>query len=295
MKLIFAGSGLLVEKLITAILPEFGLPKVVLTNKMTEQNIASMISFCDAKKIYWQFGFDGIYGDIFITANYPSILSPKFVNEHLCVNIHCALLPRYRGFHPLQCAFLNDDKECGYTVHRLDAGIDSGPIYFQQSFSILESDNIHTINARIIENIVAEFPYYIEAISMGKQAIPQDDNLATYCGRRHPEDGIINWNEKSRYIFNLIRSLSPPYYPGAYTFLGNKKVIVTEAKEYVTQSYRHTVGQIVDSRSGYGLLVKTGDTLLWVKRIKIDEGEEGFAEDLVGRKIGVRFRSAPLL
>jgi len=48
-----------------------------------------------------------------------------------CVNIHPALLPRYRGSNPVFWAMLNGDQQIGTTVHWIDAGIDTGGILGQ--------------------------------------------------------------------------------------------------------------------------------------------------------------------
>ncbi len=57
---------------------------------------------------------------------------------------------------------------------------------------------------------------------------PQDESKATYLGKRNPEDGIIDWKQSAKSIHQLIRATTKPL-PGAYTYLGTKKVIVWKA------------------------------------------------------------------
>ncbi len=46
------------------------------------------------------------------------------------LNCHMGILPKYRGSFPFVWAILkNDIKNIGCTVHLMDAGIDTGPIY----------------------------------------------------------------------------------------------------------------------------------------------------------------------
>lgn len=289
----FAGSGELVEKLIVCLKPNHPISCVVLSNKMPSTGLESMIILCKKLDIPIQYKLDDVNADIILTPNYPVLISKEFSDYHLCINAHFALLPRYRGFHPVQCALLNDEPQIGYTVHKIDAGMDSGPIYFQTQFEVTDIDNIHTLNSRMSDHLLKNFPTYLAAIVDGKQPIPQDDSKAIWCGRRHPEDGLIDWNKTSRYLFNLVRCICPPYYPGAYSFIRDKRIIISETEEQRTQPYHHTPGQIVDSATGRGLLVKTGDTLLWLKRVIVD-GIEGPAEEIIGRRIGLRFTGTPL-
>jgi methionyl-tRNA formyltransferase len=291
-RICFAGHGELVERLIEATSRDFAIVAVILTERMGANNIARMSSFCHERSIPTQVGFEGAQADAFLTPNFPLLLPAEFAENHLCVNVHYALLPKYRGFHPVQCALINDEPIVGYSVHRVDGGVDSGPIFFQEQLGVTDADSVHTLNARMTNHLVANFPRYLKEIFDGKQPAPQDESDAIYCGKRHPEDGLIDWGESSRAIFNLVRAVCPPYYPGAYTFWKERKIIITAAEEQQTARYRHIAGQVVDVRMGRGLLVKTGDTLLWLKRVQIDE-VEGSAETLIGRRIGLRFQSQP--
>lgn len=65
-----------------------------------------------------------------------------------CLNLHTALLPKYRGLMPTFWALKNDEKETGVSVFYVDQGIDSGPIIFQEKVVIenksLEELILHT-------------------------------------------------------------------------------------------------------------------------------------------------------
>lgn len=53
-----------------------------------------------------------------------------------CLNLHTALLPKYRGLMPTFWVLRNDEKETGVSVFFVDEGIDSGPIVVQKRTSI---------------------------------------------------------------------------------------------------------------------------------------------------------------
>ena len=49
-----------------------------------------------------------------------------------CINLHTALLPKYRGLMPTFWVIKNQEKETGISVFFVDDGIDSGPIIVQR-------------------------------------------------------------------------------------------------------------------------------------------------------------------
>lgn len=53
-----------------------------------------------------------------------------------CLNLHTALLPKYRGLMPSFWVLKNDEKETGVSVFFVDEGIDSGPILVQKKIPI---------------------------------------------------------------------------------------------------------------------------------------------------------------
>jgi methionyl-tRNA formyltransferase len=53
-----------------------------------------------------------------------------------CINLHTALLPKYRGIMPSFWVLKNNEKETGVSVFFVDKGIDSGPILVQKHIPI---------------------------------------------------------------------------------------------------------------------------------------------------------------
>lgn len=53
-----------------------------------------------------------------------------------CINLHTALLPKYRGLMPTFWVMKNDEKYTGVSVFFIDEGIDSGPIIVQKKIEI---------------------------------------------------------------------------------------------------------------------------------------------------------------
>jgi phosphoribosylglycinamide formyltransferase-1 len=103
--------------------------------------------------------------DLVCLAGYMRLLSPWFVQQfpNRILNIHPALLPAFPGLEAQTQAFDYGVKVSGCTVHFVDADLDHGAILVQKVVPVLDSDDEHTLAARILEQ---EHIAYSEAIRM---------------------------------------------------------------------------------------------------------------------------------
>ncbi|HUI84564.1 MAG TPA: phosphoribosylglycinamide formyltransferase [Candidatus Binatia bacterium] len=101
--------------------------------------------------------------DLVCLAGYMRLLSPWFVQQfpNRILNIHPALLPAFPGLEAQKQAFDYGVRVSGCTVHLVDENLDHGPIVVQKVVPVLESDDEHTLAARILEQ---EHIAYSEAI-----------------------------------------------------------------------------------------------------------------------------------
>ena len=79
----------------------------------------------------------------------PSYIVDAF--DHRIVNIHPALLPRYRGLNAIERAYSAGDTTIGITVHYVDAGVDTGEIIQQCSLQRGPNESLEEIECRIHE------------------------------------------------------------------------------------------------------------------------------------------------
>ena len=103
--------------------------------------------------------------DLVCLAGYMRLLSPEFVRAfpNRILNIHPSLLPAFPGLDAQKQALEYGAKISGCTVHIVDEHLDRGPIIVQKSVPILESDDEHSLSARILEQ---EHIAYTEAIRL---------------------------------------------------------------------------------------------------------------------------------
>ena len=78
---------------------------------------------------------------IFISIEYENIINTNnFLSKEL-FNFHFSLLPKYRGCHTNFFQIFNGEKFSGVTLHKIDNGIDTGPILDQIKFPININSN----------------------------------------------------------------------------------------------------------------------------------------------------------
>ena len=77
----------------------------------------------------------------------------KVFSNHI-LNIHLGLSPFYRGQATNYWAFVNNEIQfIGATFHKIDGGIDTGPIIHQIRPKVYLKDNVHTIGNRVIKDL----------------------------------------------------------------------------------------------------------------------------------------------
>ena len=103
--------------------------------------------------------------DLVCLAGYMRLISPWFVEQfpQQILNIHPSLLPAFPGLEAQEQAFAYGVKVSGCTVHFVDAELDHGVIILQKTVPVLDSDDEHSLSARILEQ---EHIAYSEAINL---------------------------------------------------------------------------------------------------------------------------------
>jgi phosphoribosylglycinamide formyltransferase-1 len=103
--------------------------------------------------------------DLVCLAGYMRLLSPWFVQQfpRRILNIHPSLLPAFPGLEAQEQAFAYGVNVSGCTVHFVDEELDHGAIIVQRTVPVLDSDDEHSLTARILEQ---EHIAYTEAINI---------------------------------------------------------------------------------------------------------------------------------
>lgn len=166
--------------------------------------------------------------DNILSINYLFILESDVLSKasNLAVNFHGSLLPKYRGRTPHVWAIINGEKETGITAHLMNERCDDGDIVRQLIVPIGTDDTGASLLYKYNEQYPELVCKVIDDIESGHVNVrKQDINLATYFGKRTPEDGEINWDWQKERIRNWVRAQANPY-PGAFTYANGHKVII---------------------------------------------------------------------
>lgn len=103
----------------------------------------------------------GYRPDLVVLAGFMRVLAADTVQRFSIVNTHPSLLPSFPGAHAISEALGHGVKITGVTVHRVDAGLDSGPILAQAAVAVADGDTEDSLRERIQQ---VEKPLYIKTI-----------------------------------------------------------------------------------------------------------------------------------
>ncbi|WP_145514292.1 bifunctional UDP-4-amino-4-deoxy-L-arabinose formyltransferase/UDP-glucuronic acid oxidase ArnA [Yersinia massiliensis] len=145
-------------------------------------------------------------------------------------NLHGSLLPKYRGRAPINWALVNGETETGVTLHQMVRKADAGPIVGQHKVTISDTDTAITLHEKMREasqELLRDLLPKMKGTSL--HFTPQNEAEASYYGRRTAADGEIHWHKSAFAINNLVRAVTEPY-PGAFSYLGQRKLIIWRAR-----------------------------------------------------------------
>jgi len=109
-------------------------------------------------------------------AGFMRILSEAFV-EHYCgrlINIHPALLPKFKGLDTHQRALDAGESEHGATVHFVTPELDDGPLIIQARVSVLADDSAQSLAARVLEQEHLIYPQAVKLVCSGRILMHKD-------------------------------------------------------------------------------------------------------------------------
>jgi methionyl-tRNA formyltransferase len=151
-------------------------------------------------------------------------------------NMHPGPLPRYAGLNAPSWAIYRGERSHGVTLHRMRAGIDTGPIAYQALFDIEENDTGFSVSAKCIKFGMELIKQLLETAAVDPQAIPaveQDFAEREYFGKGTPEDGWLAWACPAREVYNFVRAADYSPFPSPWQHprsrLGDQEIAFVKA------------------------------------------------------------------
>ena len=192
------------------------------------------------------------------------------------INFHYGLLPACRGPQPVLRHLLNNDKEAGITVHKVDEGIDTGPIVMQEKITIEETDTYGILQSKLAFLAAKQATNLLKILSYGQiiPAIPQNEEKAAYYEMPDATELTINWSKMTAQEIVRLANACNPWNKGAGTSVNDWVIGITHAE--LAGSYEGNEkepGTIISCDATKGLLVKTvDDKLLRINIVYTNEG-----------------------
>jgi methionyl-tRNA formyltransferase len=200
--------------------------------------------------------------DLVLTIGYGVLLPESILSlpKHGFLNLHFSLLPAYRGAAPAQRALQNGDLVTGVTVFQLDKGMDTGPIFAQQSIDIDPSWRSFELLQHLSHLGPDVVQKSFDMIQNGESSKNQE-GLATNAPKISKSEAKIDFTQDSVKIANAIRAFT--YEPGAWTLWKGESFKICATK--VSNGASGKPGQI--SVIDKSVVVATGSGTLELLRV----------------------------
>lgn len=224
--------------------------------------------------------------DCVITIGYGVLIpeSTLTIPPYGFLNLHFSLLPRWRGAAPVQRAIEAQDPVTGVTVFKLDAGMDTGPIYTVHRYALdndITSDELFQELGEVGVGAVIET---LEKISHGVKPTPQPHEGATRALKLGREEAKIDWSQSAEKLSAKIRAFTSS--PGAWTNFRGEPIkiatpVITDVKlqpgEVALISKRIHIGTGTSALE-IGSITPVGKAQMsassWANGARLNEGEK---------------------
>lgn len=212
-------------------------------------------------------------GDIGFSFGAPWIFKKEWIRQWAgnLFNCHNRPLPRHRGAGGATWLILMAEKKGASTIHRIDTGVDTGPITFQKTYKFPKG----IVTPRGIdiycENQGKKFlRKSLPKIFRGyRPFLKQNNEIATYWPRLSTSaQGWINWNWPALDIKSFCSAFGDPY-EGAKSFFGKTLIYVHKleiVKEKGQLFHPFQIGLIFRKGKNESLYVAHPDGIIHVKK-----------------------------
>jgi methionyl-tRNA formyltransferase len=198
--------------------------------------------------------------DAMVVAAYGLILPQAILDTTRlgAINIHASLLPRWRGAAPIQRAILAGDTQTGISIMQMDRGLDTGPIFADESVAIAGEDDCASLHDKLAQIGASLIVTVLARLERGELVAQAQAAGATYAAKITKAEAGIDWSDAAANIERKVRALSPQ--PGASTAIRGVALKIWRAAVSTAQG---VPGTILEAGSD-GVVVACGSGALVV-------------------------------
>ncbi len=156
---------------------------------------------------------------------YGALLPQSALNvpEHGWVNLHFSLLPAWRGAAPVQHALLHGDDVTGASTFRIEAGLDTGPVFGVVTEAVRPEDTAGDLLDRLATSGAGLMLATVDGIAAGTlQPRPQPGDGVSFAPKITVDDARLDWTAPARHVERVSRACTPA--PGAWTHFRGERL-----------------------------------------------------------------------
>ena len=216
--------------------------------------------------------------DLIIVYSYGKILPKKILDipKLDSVNIHCSILPRWRGASPIQRAIQNDDRITGVSFFSMQAELDTGEILYSHTIDLDDFHNTKSLQvelSNIAGNVIIDV---IKNLSSNSKIVTQKESEATYAKKITKDEARISWEDSCREIFCKVRAFIE--WPVAEAKILDEIIKIYDI-DYEICEHNSNVGEII-GLSANNLSIRASDGVIKIHKLQLPGGKPITANDL---------------
>ncbi|MBK7432604.1 MAG: hypothetical protein IPI66_01075 [Chitinophagaceae bacterium] len=208
------------QHILEPLLQETGVPLLLLDKKQYQVQLAECIR---EKEI-----------TVVLMMTFPFLITPELLAlpPKGFINFHYGLLPQCRGPQPVLRHLLNNDAEAGVTVHRVDEGIDTGPVILLEKMPIEPNDTYGLLQSKLAFLAAKLSASLLKILSYGTviPSLKQDESKAAYYEMPKADELTINWQDMTASQINRLVNACNPWNKGAGATINNWVIGITEVE-----------------------------------------------------------------
>ena len=184
-----------------------------------------------------------------------------------CINVHASLLPRWRGAAPIQRAILAGDAESGVAIMRMEAGLDTGPVYAMRKVAIGPRMTAGELHDRLADEGAATLLDVLAGLEAGTaRATPQPATGVTHAAKIDKSEARIDWGKSAAEIDRQVRAFNP--WPIAETrFKGEQLRVLRAHPAEAASAASGAPGSVLGVDAG-GVAVACGEGVLTLETVQ---------------------------
>jgi len=205
--------------------------------------------------------------DVVVVVAFGRILPPDLlaVPRYGCINVHASALPRWRGAAPIQRAVLAGDETTAVALMKMDAGLDTGPVYRQVGTPIGARETsgelferLAALGAEALDDLLSVFPEV-------SAPTPQPAEGITHAAMLAKPEGIVDWERGVGPLVDHVRGMDP--WPVAATRFGDEPLKLFRAEPSAHPRGERAPGEVV-AVDGEGVHVAALDGVVRIGEVQ---------------------------